>query len=673
MRAAAPHAAPRRTWPPSPTTLWRWLLLLFITIAAAQLAVVAIANPPTQVVWFDVGAPGDSAYVNGMYPPEHDAHGQWRWSEPAATVTLPLPDSFGETRWRIDLQLTSPGVVARDLLLACGADTRVVPLSAQFTDLAAAIECSATRDTLTLALTTDPVRPTADGRALGVAIRELRVTATTTSAIWQTRLQHALALAALLTGAAAAIAAIASLAPATRPARLALSASIAALALLAVSLLVVTAVGSPWLLSVVAPRPVLLAFATGLLALCLTAPHSPGTRARTLVLAALLPLIALAVPDPPLVLTSVAQWSRDDPDARLLLPWLVVALGLAAVALGGRRAPLVAAFASATALSNALLPPLATRLVQRWSLTLNLPDWSAPISVLGACLLTALLLGAVVAAYAAATSRRSDSLRVLLLVTVVLATLLPWRAFTMLLNGDEPHYVVIARSLQDDRDLELLDDYRDQPYRTAVYSPDGNVAVERYDGTDRYAAVWAPTSDPRWLLIPPSDIISLVTPDAALDHSQPVIPTTSSRLVRSSVGDLDALPPLTAATDLTIAVPVSAPCRPLTLLIATPESRTRPAEPPRIARERRARHPARHRRSPTGTTALVNSRSLHPTPLLPTVAPPPSSPSRSTPQHPSSRNSSTPATDCASFRPHPPPRHTTSARCPATTSVARTP
>lgn len=579
MRAAATLAAPRRNWSAPPSHLGRWLPLLFIVIAAAQLAVVAITDPPTPVVWFDVGAPGDSAYVDGMQPPEHDASGQWRWTQPTATLTVPLPNTVGNGRWRADLWLTSPGVSARDLLLTCGPTSAVVPLSTQFTDLTATIVCPAPDDTLSLTLATDPVRPLADGRALGVAIREVRVTAVTASTIWQTRLQRALAGAALLTGAVATLTAVAGIARPTPPERLAQVAGAAALTLLAVGLATVTATGSPWLLALTAPRPALLALATGLLALDLAFPRSRGVRVSALALAALLPLIALGVPDPPLVLTTVAQWSRDDPDARLLLPWLVVALGLAAVALGGRRAPLVAASAHAVAFSAALVPLLSAHMVQRWSLTLTLPDWSAPISLLGAWLLTALLLGTLVTAYASATSRRSDHLRVILLVSLVLSTLLPWRALTTLLNGDEPHYTVIARSLLDDRDLELLDDYRDQPYRNAVYSPDGNVAVERTDGTDRYAAVWAPTSEPRWLLVPPDTFVTThpaLSPDPDPDPVHRVIPATTSRIVRSASGDLDALPPLIAATDLVLAVPISAPCQPLTLLIAAPDAPTMP-------------------------------------------------------------------------------------------------
>ncbi|MGH9174631.1 MAG: hypothetical protein ACRD1H_09745, partial [Vicinamibacterales bacterium] len=164
---------------------------------------------------------------------------------------------------------------------------------------------------------------------------------------------------------------------------------------------------------------------------------------------------------------------------------------------------------------------------------------------------------------AGSRARLPAGLVVVIVAGLSLAILAPWRTVVMNLNGDEPHYYVTARSIGEDGDLELLDDYLDPQYMAETISPTGNIAVERETGIDRYRPLVPGDGPGGWYLVPSGARLVTSLAGGIVDADR-----VATARVSTADGHEESLPPLTAASR--IVIPFSGPCQLSEIWIGSP-------------------------------------------------------------------------------------------------------
>jgi hypothetical protein len=526
--------------------------LTFAVLAGAFFVIgvlLASLGTPTMVTWLDVGSPGDEEFIAGFFPRESNPNETFRWSESSATLTLPAPS---EGVYEIDLALGSVAADTRTLALRCDDTGTQVELDRVSGLFHASMRCAATDDAIVVHLDTPDVRLPADGRPLGIAVRDARVLAIDRDDRLEFWGHVGLALAALVSGLAGA---------ATAARRRGLPTIIAA-ATCAV-LLIVMAVAPAALLPIVSGPGPLIALAGGLVVQRIT--EQRRSAAAVLVLAAALAVALASQPD--LVLVAPARWVDGDADALRLLPWLAVSVVGLAVIIGGERARWMAALGAGIGALAAFGPLIARVGANRWAATIAVPDWTDAASV-GGLLLLSCVASAVVAGVWAVHGRGARRFAgTVAIVAATLAILLPWRDAVMLLNGDEPHYYVTARSMAEDRDLELLDDYLEPDYLAETISPTGNISVGRDTATDRFRT-WAPVlaDGTLWRFSANPSMFDETPATVQIGEA-----TDQPAFISDAAGQRDALPALEASERVVAVVPQS--CRIEQLWIASTRAR----------------------------------------------------------------------------------------------------
>jgi|GEM_PF-3992613 len=512
-----------------------WLIgpVVVLALALAAAGWLALRGVPPVVTWLDIGSPVDDPYITGAFPPERNPAESYRWTTSEATLHVPVPS---DGHYRLDLAIAAIGDAPRDLRLTCpGGDTSLTIAPGQ-TPPVVSLDCRVD-DSVTLAISVPETRVPGDGRPLGIAIRDVRVTALDTDTIWLWRLRVGLL-------ASAAIAGLWLTTTALTNRRVALGS-----VLTAAAFAVVVSLRRPeWIAPLTAGPSGIVALAAGYACWLL----SGSRRTAPLALGIIALVSVVVIPQTDLNLLLPALWTPHDNDAFRLLPLLSALAVVLAALLGGRRAPLIAGAANAISLASLLAPVAIRLLLVRWSLVLDGPDWTDVASPLGAGLLGATALVTVLACVALPSSARRPHVALAIVVVFALAILVPWRNDIMDLNGDEPHYYVTAHSIAADADLELLDDYLEPDYLANTISPTGNIAVDRDTAPDRYAA-FAPQPDGSHYLFP--------DPASGLSGLQPrdvPVATRARYTLVDNRGNRDVLPPLFPGR--TLAIPLTGPC-----------------------------------------------------------------------------------------------------------------
>ena len=441
-------------------------------------------------------------------------------------------------RYRLALAIDSTGDEPRTLEITCPGSETTVELGGGLTPPVVPLECHAGGDgDILVGLSVPETRVPGDGRPLGVALRDIHVTALDQETIAAWRLEAGLAAATIIMGIWLAVAALAGTRIAT--------------AAVLVSLVVALAISvrqPDWVGVVVTGPAGVITLAAGYSTWLLAARRRTGPFLLGLVAVATWYL--LPPPDPARLLP--ALWTPHDSIGYQLLPWLAALAILCASLIGGRRAAGLSATATLIAAASLLVPVGIRPLLERWSLVINGPDWTGIAAPAGGLLLVSAVIVALIALRAQTGAVIPARLILLTVVAMTLAVLVPWRNAVMEFNGDEPHYYVTASSIARDADLELLDDYLDDEYLANTISPIGNIAVDRSTSTDRYVA-FAPALDDLHYLIP--DATSGVSP---INPSGNPSASNNSPTFVDRDGDLEMLPSLTASPSLVI--PISGPC-----------------------------------------------------------------------------------------------------------------
>ena len=440
---------------------------------------------PVIVTWLDVGSPGDDAHTRLFFPPESNADESFRWSADYAELSIPTgrPGNY-----RLDLNLATVRPEGRSLAIGCGDRQHTVDLVNLGPDFTAAVACRTGTERIELTLDVPVVRLPNGGRPLGVAVRDVQVTALDSDDRRAFRIVAGVTIFGSLAGVLLAgwAASRRSLIPGLVPA--------AALLM-----------GWAWfierypdgVLSAVSGPGGLIALIAGLTTVLLRAGRAAPAAGLALVAAAT--GLIWSQPEGGLVLDS--RWVMEELAALTIAPWLAIIAIAAGVAVRGSRRHWLAAVGAAVAVLSLTLPAIAARNVETRLVEVNAPDWTGYGGIAGALYALAVFGLVGVAIIAAGRSDSRPVLNVAIIAAVGIAGLLLWRVQIMRFNGDEPHYYTTAWSLAEDHDLELLNNYVSERYQTIPYSPVGNTAIERDASVLRYAG-GAPGVSGSWLLIP---------------------------------------------------------------------------------------------------------------------------------------------------------------------------
>ncbi|HEX5167492.1 MAG TPA: hypothetical protein VFV93_18930, partial [Thermomicrobiales bacterium] len=298
--------------------------IVVVALALAAAGWLAVRNTPPVVSWLDVGSPGDAAHITGAFSPERNQTETYRWTTSSAVVTVPAPVG---ARYRIDLAIASIGDQQRTLTLTCPAGETTAQLATGQTPPVVTIECDSDGE-IPIQISVPEIRVDGDGRPLGVALRDVRVTSldSNLTAVW--RLRAGLVAAAAIVGLWLAVGALAG----TRIA----SAATATSALVAVA---ISTRHPEWTLSMIAGPGGLVALSAGYAAWLL----QQGRRTGPLVLGIVSIVAWLLVwpPNPSILLP--ALWTPHDHAGYVLLPWLAALAIIAAALVDGPRATTMAA------------------------------------------------------------------------------------------------------------------------------------------------------------------------------------------------------------------------------------------------------------------------------------------------------------------------------------------
>lgn len=496
-------------------------------ICAGLVGVLLAALAPGTSLWLDVGSPGDEPYISDAFPAERNDLEAYRWFGEQARFSLPVPSSG---TYDVELMLAAFDAGGRTLTVSCGEHVAQVPLDGIQGNLTVPMRCHTAGERLELTLDADVIRYAADGRPLGLALRDVRVTPRGVMQQAVARLAIAAALGACAAGIFLALRAV-------WPARLVWVAVPVVLFGLSFG-----GLNRPDELQGLSSGP---GWALVLIAGLAAAGLAAGNRLTGWAAALGALLVCLAVPTAPPSLLLPALWTPGDVTAARLLPWLVVGLLAAAALLGNRLGVWLAAYGALAALAAVAYPSVISTLVGSWSVALAVPHWDDVASV-GGALYVALVFGVVgLAGTAAAWLRLTGRRTVLVVAALVIGALGLWRADVMRFNGDEPHYYVTARSIGVDRDLELLNNYQEPRYQAATISPIGNIAVERDESADRYDAFGA-SFPGQWFIVQPLD-------DAEVSEATGLRPADGRiPIVERADGARAALPALTPGTVLAL-------------------------------------------------------------------------------------------------------------------------
>lgn len=441
-----------------------------------------MATPP-QIGLLDIGSPGDSRYISGAYPAEQNPIESYRWTAGPSEVWLPVP-----VPGTYDITLRMDGVLdeQRELTLSCADVRERVEIPARSGTFEQTLSCEADSSAVTVLIDADLVPVPGGDRLLGVSMLDASVTPGDASTVWIYRVLEAVAVASVLAGIWLA-------------GRVLLGRTGELLAFgVAFAWLTGAVARSDLFISFVPTVEVAVVFGTGMAIWLLRRGEHWHAASIGLLLAGLL----LWIQPAPLALRATGLWRDVDVAALDLLPWIAVASIVLGATLGGARAHGLPALGSGIALVAVFAPVFLAYAGDVASVSIEVPAWTVTGTALSTLLVLSVGALALWGAWVAIRSERNMVLSVGLIVGVALAFLLGWRVQTFDFDGDEPHYYVMARSIGQDGDLELLDDYVDPQHLEATISPIGNIAVRRDFSANRYTAL-APTPDDAWFIVPP--------------------------------------------------------------------------------------------------------------------------------------------------------------------------
>ena len=461
-------------------------MLVAVLLILAALASLALASrAPVMVTWLDVGSPGDDAYTTLFFPPESNATETFRWSADHAELSIPVG---GPGRYQLDLRIATVRPEGRTLLVSCGSFEFHVPLSNLGADSTAVVDCHTDSSAIDVELDVPVVYLPNGGRPLGVSVRDIQVTALDADERREFRLLASVTIFGSLAGL--------FLAGRSLRARPFIAATIPTSVLLVGWGTLIDRYPHGVLSAVSGPGG-LIALIAGLAAILLR--EGRARAAGGLALAAVVTGFVWEQPEGILVLESL--WVMEELSALVIMPWLAIIAIAGSVMLRGERAHWIASAAALLAIGSLFLPAIAARNVETRIVEVNAPAWTGYGGIAGGIYVIAVLALVGLALFAATKTPLGPIAIVTSVAAIGVTGLLLWRIQIMLFNGDEPHYYTTARSLADDRDLELLNNYVSDHYQTVTYSPVGNIAVERDAATFRYAAGTSGPDD-QWLMIP---------------------------------------------------------------------------------------------------------------------------------------------------------------------------
>lgn len=505
----ATRRRPARWWSRRPRLRGDWPVTAILLALAAISAWFALV--PTVQSSARLAAPPATIGLSGFYSAEENTSFSFRWSRPAAQLTLPVAAA---ERYTITLRLAdAPGAATPRALTILIDDRQVATLTPDSTLRDYRLDYSRPSGgvidaPLRVQLRTTALPATGDPRELGIAVAQVR---------WG-RAAPSLPLRAALLAAQLAL----------------LGLAYAALRALRAGRKLPTSLGGRLQQAVGdEQRPTLLFATLALWALpaLLIDYADPLTRQRGYVALVLAGVVVLA--------------SRRAREVRFLHAAHALAAVLAAAWWQWALAPtldalpqpydqravqlvplVIVLFAAATAALAWLLPPERRRPILAADLYSNLAavvftaagllSWRGGFTTLeqtlrvswpGVLLILLIMLKSVLLGLAlwriapAMASERRIALATLALCAAFLWSLLPWRVATMGLSGDEPAYLAAALSLARDRDLDLNNNGYDPWMAARTHYPNDAWVHEIADTSrDRFTAAAAHAPTPRHAL-----------------------------------------------------------------------------------------------------------------------------------------------------------------------------
>jgi hypothetical protein len=172
--------SPRLRWPVLARRDHLALLSLALTLA---IALAALALTPLAGIRFTVAHLPPGAALEKFYPVEHNATGPFRWSQPAATLSLPTPTAPGPYRVTLTMQDTPQVQPPRTVVVTfAGRPTEAVALASAPRDYTFVVPGQSPDLHITLATT--PLQPRGDARVLGVIVTQASVTPASPPWLW---------------------------------------------------------------------------------------------------------------------------------------------------------------------------------------------------------------------------------------------------------------------------------------------------------------------------------------------------------------------------------------------------------------------------------------------------------------------------------------------------------